>query len=350
MDNLSHIWSLSDLKTVKKNKLKVMSLFSGAGGSSMGYKLAGLDVVCCVEIDEKQLDLYKKNLNPEKYYLGDIRDFLKDPMAKSFYDIDILDASPPCTLFSNINKTADKYKGVERKFKEGQKKQTLDDLFFETIKLVKIIMPKVCIFENVMGLLQKKNKKYVDKIINQLNDIGYSVAVEGLCAMDFGVPQIRKRVFFIALRNDINCKQRDLVGTPIFEFKKYKHVKWGEIEESDGYRPLTKYMLDLWLKRKPTDRTFQCIMIRQGKLNSLFGTTLLKKNNVAPTITARNSHVLYDQPRSMNDTELIKCASFPFDYDFANTSPVYSIGMCVPPLMMARMVNDLMKQIQLEAV
>jgi DNA (cytosine-5)-methyltransferase 1 len=47
-----------------------MSLFSGAGGSSMGYKLAGLDVVCCVEIDEKQLDLYKKNLNPENYYLG----------------------------------------------------------------------------------------------------------------------------------------------------------------------------------------------------------------------------------------------------------------------------------------
>jgi hypothetical protein len=57
-------------------------------------------------------------------------------------------------------------------------------------------MPKVCIFENVMGLLHKKNKKYVDKIINQLNDIGYSVGVEQLCAMDFGVPQC---LFFLTL-------------------------------------------------------------------------------------------------------------------------------------------------------
>jgi hypothetical protein len=98
-----------------------------------------------------------------------------------------------------------------------------------------------------MGLLQEKNKKYVDKIINQLNGLGYGVAVEELRAMDFGVPQIRKRVFFIAVRNNINCKQRDLAGTPAFDFKKYKHVKWGEIEENDGYRPLTKYMMDWWV-------------------------------------------------------------------------------------------------------
>jgi hypothetical protein len=54
--------------------------------------------------------------------------------------------------YQYINKTADKYKGVKRKFKEGQKEQTLDDLFFETIKLVKIINPKVCIFENVITM------------------------------------------------------------------------------------------------------------------------------------------------------------------------------------------------------
>ena len=346
MDNLSYKWKLSDLKKVKKNNLKVMSLFSGAGGSSMGYKLVGCDVICCVEIDKKQMKLYKKNLNPKNSYLGDIRDFCKEPTTKDYYNIDILDASPPCTLFSNINKTADKYKGVKRKFKEGQKEQTLDDLFFETIKLVKIIKPKVCIFENVMGLLQEKNKKYVDKIIKQLNGLGYGVSIEQLRAMDFGVPQIRKRVFFIAVRNDINCKQKDLANTPLFYFKKYKHVKWGEIEENDGYRPLTKYMMDWWVKRKPTDRTFEQITKREGKLYSLFGTNLLKKKNMAPTITTRNINVLYDQPRLMNDTELIKCGSFPLDYDFLDTKPLYSIGMCVPPLMMARIVNDLTQQIE----
>jgi DNA (cytosine-5)-methyltransferase 1 len=164
--------------------------------------------------------------------------------------------------------------------------------------------------------------------------------------MDFGVPQIRKRVFFIAVRNDINCKQKDLANTPLFYFKKYKHVKWGEIEENDGYRPLTKYMMDWWVKRKPTDRTFEQITKREGKLYSLFGTNLLKKKNMAPTITTRNINVLYDQPRLMNDTELIKCGSFPLDYDFLDTKPLYSIGMCVPPLMMARIVNDLTQQIE----
>jgi hypothetical protein len=176
------------------------------------------------------------------------------------------------------------------------------------------------------------------------------------------------------------------MNTPLFYFKKYKHVKWGEIEENDGYRPLTKYMMDWWVKRKPTDRTFQQITTRAGKLNSCqnpwlliallkrhirdrlivllfyqhifyffpakapshfqkhkplaFGTNLLKKKNMAPTITTRNINVLYDQPRLMNDTELIKCGSFPLDYDFLDTKPLYSIGMCVPPLMMARIVTN----------
>jgi hypothetical protein len=56
----------------------------------------------------------------------------------------------------------------KKKFKEGQAEQVLDDLFFEAIKGVEILKPKVVIFENVMGLLFKKNKTYVDKIINKL--------------------------------------------------------------------------------------------------------------------------------------------------------------------------------------
>jgi DNA (cytosine-5)-methyltransferase 1 len=57
--------------------------------------------------------------------------------------------------------------------------------------------------------------------------------------------------------------------------------------------------------------------------------------------------ILYDYPRYMSDTEVVKCGSFPRDYNFYGTSVVYSVGMSVPPLMIARIADDLMKQIDL---
>jgi DNA (cytosine-5)-methyltransferase 1 len=71
--------------------------------------------------------------------------------------------------------------------------QVLDDLFFEAIKGVERLKPKVVIFENVMGLLFKKNKTYVDKIINKLTECGYKVSSQKLFSEDFGVPQKRLR-------------------------------------------------------------------------------------------------------------------------------------------------------------
>jgi DNA (cytosine-5)-methyltransferase 1 len=349
ISDLTYDWKLSDIDKVQKNKLKVFSFFAGAGGSSMGYKLAGCDVLGCLDIDKVQLMLYKDNLKPKYAFCDDIREFFKrDDIPKELFNLDIFDASAPCTLFCGANMIAEENKGKKKKFKEGQAEQVLDDLFFEAIKGVERLKPKVVIFENVMGLLFKKNKTYVDKIINKLTECGYKVSLQKLFSEDFGVPQKRHRAFFFAVRDDIGCKV-DLANSPVFNFKKYAHVKFSEIQEKKSEQGTLKEdsrLKFLWNKRIDTDNSLEDVVERtEGKKHSLFSAGFIKKDKVCLTITGGKKTILYDYPRYMSDTEVVKCGSFPRDYNFYGTSVVYSVGMSVPPLMIARIADDLIKQI-----
>ena len=187
-------WNLKDLEKVEKNGYKVFSCFAGGGGSSQGYKMAGYDVIGCNEIDPRQMEIYKHNLKPKYSYLEDIRTFrLRDDLPKELFELDILDASFPCSLFSSANLKADDKKGKEVKFREGQAKQTLDDLAFETIKLADKLKPKICVFENVKGLLNEKNKWYVEQIYKQFENIGYRICHHLINCADLGVPQKKRK-------------------------------------------------------------------------------------------------------------------------------------------------------------
>ena len=93
-------WSLTDLQAVPQNGVKVMSTFACGGGSSMGYKLAGCDVIAANDIDPEMAWHYKRNLNPPLYFLCPIGDLLTKDLPPELYDLDILDGSPPCSTFS----------------------------------------------------------------------------------------------------------------------------------------------------------------------------------------------------------------------------------------------------------
>ena len=83
-----------------KDKGKVFSCFACGGGSTMGYKLAGFDVIGCNEIDPKMIEAYKTNHNPKYSYLEPIQTFkLRKDLPKELYNLDILDGSPPCSSF-----------------------------------------------------------------------------------------------------------------------------------------------------------------------------------------------------------------------------------------------------------
>ena len=209
-----HAWLLKDLESVPQNGLKVMTTFSCGGGSSLGYKLAGCDVIAANDIDTEMAYHYKLNLNPKYYFLCPIKDLLKQELPKELYTLDILDildGSPPCSNFSMAG-NREKDWGKDKHFREGQAKQILDNLFFDWLDLVECLKPKVAIAENVKGLIQGNAKGYVKLIMARFKTIGYNAQLFLVNAADCGVPQRRERVFFIALRNDIDKPK--LILTP----------------------------------------------------------------------------------------------------------------------------------------
>lgn len=200
-------WKLSDLKDIPQNGKTVFSCFSGGGGSSMGYKLAGFTVLGCVEIDPKMMACYKANLNPRFPFRMAVGDFNKIPDEKlppELFNLDILDGSPPCSSFSMAG-AREKHWGKDKVFREGQAKQVLDDLFFDFIETAAKLRPKVVIAENVKGLIQGNARGYVKEIISRYRAINYEPQIFLLDASRMGVPQKRERVFII-------CRNKDAKG------------------------------------------------------------------------------------------------------------------------------------------
>lgn len=220
-------WTFADYPE-KKNGLKVFSCFACGGGSTMGYKLAGCEVLGCCEIDPKMNEVYVKNHNPKYNFLMDIREFNKlpnDGIPEELFNLDILDGSPPCTTFSMAGEREDSW-GKKKKFREGQAEQTLDDLSFVFIETVAKLQPKWVIMENVEGLILGEAFTYVRQIYKDFKDIGYQVK-HWLCKGEhMGIPQKRHRVFFIAHRYDVDYDPEDLD----MAFN-YEPVTYGEIKD-----------------------------------------------------------------------------------------------------------------------
>lgn len=108
-------WSMKEDYPATKNGLKVFSCFAcGGGGSTMGYKLAGCEVLGCNEIDPRMNKVYVANHKPKYNYLMDIRDFNKlDDLPEELFHLDILDGSPPCSTFSMAGQREEAW-GVEK--------------------------------------------------------------------------------------------------------------------------------------------------------------------------------------------------------------------------------------------
>jgi len=324
MSKFNYVWKLSDgfpQKGVPFHGTTVFSTFACGGGSSMGYKLAGYDVVAANDIDPKMQMVYEKNHKPKQYILDDVRNLID---REDLPEVDLLDASPPCTSFS-IAGTWAKDWGVKKKYKEGQKVQTLDDLFFETIKLVEKMQPKVFVGENVERITQGKAMTYTREIVKQLNALGYTTQVFVLNSADMGIPQRRKRAFFIANR----------LGKKInFKFNE-KHVTLREISDEEvktGY--LTEKYQKYW-KEAAIEQPVGKFAARRK----------LSYDNVPRTATA--SHVNYHPkyPRELTMKEQLKVSSWPEDYDFCGLKPHYVMGMSVPPVMMANVAHEIYEQL-----
>jgi DNA (cytosine-5)-methyltransferase 1 len=343
-------WTLKDA-IFTKDKGKVFSCFACGGGSTMGYKLAGFDVIGCNEIDPKMIEVYKLNHKPKYAFLESIQTFKnRKDLPKELYELDILDGSPPCSSFSTSG-NRDKDWGKEKKFREGQAKQILDNLFFDFIDLAKELQPKVVIAENVKGLLIGNAKKYVMMIYKEFDKAGYFCQHFLLDASYMGVPQYRQRVFFLALRKDIAVnflKQIDMFTiTPEIKLNfNQKKILFSEIKSNENDNPLTDYDLNIWNQRKEIDKDYSDTLKRIENRDSNWSSKYIYDNKVCYTIVSSHGSklVLFSEPRKLNNNELKLIGSFPLDYDFNNNDVKYIVGMSVPPVMIAQIAKQVYEQ------
>lgn len=336
-------WTFADYPK-EKNGINVFSCFACGGGSTMGYKLAGCEVIGCCEIDPKMNDRYVANHHPRHNFLMDIRDFNKIPkeeLPPELFCLDILDGSPPCTTFSIVG-DREKSWGKKKKFHEGKVEQTLDDLPFVFIETVSKLQPKCVIMENVKGLLIGEAWSYVQEIYRQFKAVGYQVRHWLLKGEQMGVPQKRHRVFFIALRNDNPYDLTDLD----MSFN-YEPVVFGQIKTQQGIDIIGEKLKFLAQNIKHGDSDLSCVMQRiYNKPNSLFGHKIVYDENVCYTLRAKCTDIRYDTRQYLSVEDVINAQTFPQDYDFGQrtmSNVHYICGMSVPPVMIKRIVQRLIE-------
>ena len=174
----------------------VITTFSGCGGSSLGYQMAGGKIHLAVEYDQNAVDTYRLNFPETPIYHRDICNLsVEDCCHLSGVrprELDILDGSPPCQGFSVAGK---------RVISDNRNK-----LFAQFVRLLNGLQPKAFIMENVAGMVQGQMKLVFADCLEALKACGYRVKVRLLNAMYFGVPQFRRRLIFIGFRNDINIE------------------------------------------------------------------------------------------------------------------------------------------------
>jgi DNA (cytosine-5)-methyltransferase 1 len=202
------IKTVSEIKEAAMNRLpnfEVVSLFAGGGGSSTGYRMAGGKVLAVNEFIPEAITTYEANWPDTTVLSGDVRNLTADQIlaaiGKEKGELDLLDGSPPCSAFSTAG-ARDKNWGKTKKYSDSEQ-DSVEDLFFEYIRILRGVMPKVFIAENVAGLTKGKAKGYLNEILRGLKESGYEVSCKILDAKWLGVPQTRTRTIFIGIRKDL---------------------------------------------------------------------------------------------------------------------------------------------------
>jgi DNA (cytosine-5)-methyltransferase 1 len=206
---------MDEIRALEPNGIKVISTFSGCGGSSLGYRMAGCTVLGASEFVPAAYEVYRLNASPNTViWTDDIRemngvDMLRD-VGLAVGELDILDGSPPCAAFSTAGKRSDGWGHVK---KYSDTSQRVDDLFYEYARVLKEMQPRAFVAENVEGLVKGSAKGYFKRIYAALEGCGYNVRASVLDASWLGVPQRRKRLIFIGIRNDL-CRS-PMFPTPL---------------------------------------------------------------------------------------------------------------------------------------
>lgn len=331
--------------------VKVISFFCGCGGSSLGYKRAGCNVILASDWEKKALDIYQHNFPETKTFQADIRlvdlDVITNLTGIKKYELDILDGSPPCTPFSTCGLREEGW-GKKYIHTADSKAQRSDDLFFEFIRLVNELRPKIIIAENVSGLIIGTAKGYYKQIVNQIKNIGYNTISFLLNAADFEVASSRKRVIIIGFRNDIKLNKSIILN-------KFPHqITFREVTE--GIKNLDDE-LNFSIKNVNRFARQFISILPMGKSVKIFHKKghyfAVKRESMdkpISTIIAANMNLIHPiENRVLTLLEAKRCSSFPDNFWFPSIRQGYErIGNSVPPNLMKHIARYAIQRANLE--
>ncbi len=294
--------------------MKVVSLFSGAGGLDLGFVMAGHTIVWADDLFEDAVKTYRKNIGEHI-----VRKDIKDVSVSDIPDADIIIGGFPCQGFSVANT-------------KRNEQDERNSLYKELVRVIDAKKPKFFVAENVKGLTSLSGGKVFRMILSDFSALGYSVSYKILNAADYGVPQTRIRVIIVGVRNDIDFEYS--FPDPVCDKDGKNGLKrWVSVRDALAVVPDPD---------KPNDLCNHTYSKYKLNFNGYIGHRPLDPDKPAPTVTARGDSrggvVILPHPngqRRMTCRELARIQSFPLDFEFcgSNSSIYRQIGNAVPPLL-----------------
>lgn len=310
----------------------VVSTFAGAGGSSLGYSMAGFKELLAVEWDKNACETFHLNFPDVTLYAGDIATLpvqeCLDMAGLQPGNLDVLDGSPPCQGFSTAGK---------RNINDDR-----NQLFREYVRLLQGLQPKVFVMENVSGMVKGKMKLIFAEILRELKASGYKVSARLLNAMYFNVPQSRERMIFIGVRDDLGIEP----SHPKAEERPFtvSQAVYQVINKTYN-RPLATVATEIWNHVKPGQNG------THYRANYYMNSVKIDPNKSSPTIpkvvSGTGGHMHWNEARSLTIEELKRLASFPDDYKMVGKyeQQYERIGNSVPPLFMRSIARHIKQEI-----
>lgn len=359
-------YKCNDLDFDFSKSIKAISMFSGAGGLDIGTQLAKVKVISSHDIFKDSVETIKQN-NFFKGGLHECGDITKID-GKHYSELLrienpeklIIVGGPPCQPFSKAG-----YWVTNEKRNSSEDPRNMIGPYF---KIIKDLQPDGFVLENVESIMHPSNKEAVDTIFEHMEQLGYKCSLLKTNAADYGIPQKRKRVFFLASKKNIDAKlvkthgseKECLKDTTLLPYESV--INW--IGKFDKFEYCKDYKLDTegkWeheLTCVPFGKNYIALTARDGYPDPVFiagkryWLSLLKLHPLLPSWTIIASPGHWEGPfhwknRRLNIRELAAIQTFPDDYKFYGSylSQRKQIGNAVPPLMAKKVVEELCKWI-----
>ncbi len=354
---------------MSSNSFNVIDLFCGCGGFSLGFKQAGFHICAGVDSWLDAVNTYAKNFPEATVFNCDITSITGKQIAQksgiSTENVDVIIGGPPCQGFSVSGK------------------RLIDDprniLYKSFVSIVGELKPKIFVMENVPGLVRLFDGKIKENIVHDFSSLGYNVSMQLLSAEQYGVPQQRKRVFFVGLNKQV-------FGEQYFEFPKPQYgpgllnpITTKEAISDLDFIPDDVDLGDRYPYGKPAESEYQMKM-RKNSVMLLNHSAVLhtektksiialvpdggnykslpkelrdtRKVNIAWTRmdshkpcftidTGHNHHFHYKENRVPTVRESARIQSFPDTFEFTGikTRQLKQVGNAVPPLLAEAIAN-----------